>query len=794
MKTINVIENNGIYSCDIDISKEEWLMIMKDDDTPQSYKEAVLSFFYYPTHRASCTAVCNMMGGNQKSLNANIRNLGEYVQKRLGRFQINHSDGGSCYWIIPMCEGKSLPKGGEGTFEWQLRPELVDAINDYLYWFLVERYKKFRTELGQDWAELYKWQLITVSKGKAPLEIISDGVTHSSKATLGGFVNLIDAARDNKTLKYLLSNHPNELQEVLSKLTDESQPLNIRLAVFKSAMINMLPDNGFGSKANDERTASVILTCVNPQKYTIYKYEIYSLFCKYLGIEKKITGQCYSHFLNLLKPLRDIVAQDEELQQLISTSLQGQIKSDMLLAQDVLWILFSSFSKKLDFIYPFLFPNKQRVWLWSIDIASGFRETLEIGSSAKTIKDFRPYKSRNSLRKAYQKDVGNKDLKIPDAYWSFINEVSVGDIVVAFEPRKGYRKQYHLLHGWGYISSDCIVNEANDNPMSRTVQWCGFLTPPIRNEEMSNRLFFLGTTDKQALHIKELLNINTTTIMESRYQKYIDLLKANKNLILTGAPGTGKTFLAKVIAKEMNAEIGFVQFHPSYDYTDFVEGLRPISQDDADKLGFELRNGVFKEFCINALNSKDGIPSYKKIYKKLLSKIHEGEIETLVLKTGKQSQLLRARGDSILFVNPSMDKYDEANTVTWNRLSKLLDNGYNSIDKFNNIKNIDKEIRYVIGGCNSTNYWAVLNYILNNSKDIIDEKKVFVFIIDEINRGEISKIFGELFFSIDPGYRGEEGRVTTQYQNMIEDGDVFKDGFYVPKNVYIIALLSTKNR
>lgn len=73
--------------------------------------------------------------------------------------------------------------------------------------------------------------------------------------------------------------------------------------------------------------------------------------------------------------------------------------------------------------------------------------------------------------------------------------------------------------------------------------------------------------------------------------------------------------------------------------------------------------------------------------------------------------------------------------------------------------------------------------------------EVFVFIIDEINRGEISKIFGELFFSIDPGYRGRRGKVCTQYQNMIaDDGDPFKDGFYVPENVYIIGTMNDIDR
>ena len=63
------------------------------------------------------------------------------------------------------------------------------------------------------------------------------------------------------------------------------------------------------------------------------------------------------------------------------------------------------------------------------------------------------------------------------------------------------------------------------------------------------------------------------------------LLENTKNLILTGAPGTGKTYLAKQIAKAMGCEdneIGFVQFHPSYDYTDFVEGLRPVQNDGSN--------------------------------------------------------------------------------------------------------------------------------------------------------------------------------------------------------------------
>ncbi|GAY29186.1 AAA family ATPase, partial [Prevotella sp. MGM2] len=88
-----------------------------------------------------------------------------------------------------------------------------------------------------------------------------------------------------------------------------------------------------------------------------------------------------------------------------------------------------------------------------------------------------------------------------------------------------------------------------------------------------------------------------------------------------------------------------------------------------------------------------------------------------------------------------------------------------------------------------------MNRVFGLTQNKGDTQRRFVFIIDEINRGEISKIFGELFFSIDPGYRGKNGLVKTQYQNMITDKtDPFYDGFYVPNNVYIIGTMNDIDR
>lgn len=361
MQTIRIQQNGDVYSCDIDISKKEWLELLQDKGMPDEYRDALLRFYYMPGHRGTCTAVSNEIGGDAQSLNSYITKIGQLVQKKLNRFQIVRPSGKPCFWIVPMSKGKKLPKSSDGTFEWLLRTELVEAIHDYLYWYLVEKYKKVRKDIpldGEKYDEIYKWKLLTASEGKTPFEVVANHVAHSSKPEMGGFTNLIDAVRDNKALKYLVETKPSELEIVLNRLADESVELNKRLLEFKTEMAALLPSTGYNSKANDERTASTILTCLNPHKYTIYKYDVYRLYCKYLGVSYKPSGQCFEHFLELLAPLCEITKNDEQVQQLVASSLEGKRKSDLLLAQDVLWVLFSEFPQELGYLQPLLWRKK----------------------------------------------------------------------------------------------------------------------------------------------------------------------------------------------------------------------------------------------------------------------------------------------------------------------------------------------------------------------------------------------------------------------------------------------------
>lgn len=270
----------------------------------------------------------------------------------------------------------------------------------------------------------------------------------------------------------------------------------------------------------------------------------------------------------------------------------------------------------------------------------------------------------------------------------------------------------------------------------------------------------------------------------SNIESYINLLKANKNLVLTGAPGTGKTYLAKEIAKAMDAEVEFVQFHPSYDYTDFVEGLRPIKGSN-NQIFFERKDGEFKKFCKEAIINKsvdnDEFQSYWIEYLlNIPSQITISGIFNIYLSRNKE--LTRLDVNDIRFFE---SEFIHSNSYTYScdDLKIIYDKSYSPEDF-----------------CDA--------YFIRYGEIIISDMKktiglpskhscsggAHVFIIDEINRGELSKIFGELFYAIDPGYRGMRGKVKTQYQNLVDKDDEFADGFYVPENVYILATMNDIDR
>lgn len=247
--------------------------------------------------------------------------------------------------------------------------------------------------------------------------------------------------------------------------------------------------------------------------------------------------------------------------------------------------------------------------------------------------------------------------------------------------------------------------------------------------------------------------------MTEEVQLQYNLLVANKQLIMNGAPGTGKTYSARNeiadillgISNKSEKEkeeikknqLDMVQFHPSYDYTDFIDGIRPDLL--TGNLSYTLKNGSFKSFCRRA-----------------------GVIERI---------------------------YAAGKSVDANNIDDFLSGEDKEIKDFWKKKIEEDKLKKAI---ENTNLKIGEEQGEKDDGTIVDCLPKFLFIIDEINRAEISKVLGEIMYCLDPDYRGKKGAISTQYSTLATDDTFFinkdNDKFFIPSNVYIIGTMNDIDR
>lgn len=683
-KTINT---NGEYSCgDIGVTTEEWLDILNDEKS-KPYHEALLCFLRQKEHKATCTKVSQVYGKPAQYYNSKVYNFSKWVQKRLNRFSVKDADDKDTYWCITMQKGWDTKQG----FQWQLRDELVEALRIYLMKALIDVFRNGKPFNG--YYEEYKWDLLDRSEGKDVLAVF-DGLRGE---------NVIDNPRTDSVIKYLVENEADKTKVCCQHLTDESVSLNERLAAFKSEIKALCPSK-WKNTANDERTASGLLTCVYPETYTFYKDEIYKNICDYFGYTSRKAGKKYEHFLELINGF--VKSYGEEIQQIMLNEIKG-------------------------------FKNKPL------------------------------------------------NLAVQTLFWCM----------------KDYMK-----------------------------------------EELKNKM----TTDT---------NNSSKGIW---YDDVVRIWERRKNVVLYGAPGTGKTYDVPELAVRlcdpafMAAEpsreeivsrynqlktekrIAFTTFHQSLDYEEWIEGLRPVVNENS-QVTYEIESGIFKKLCEEAerpvvKDKQVGIADNAVVWKVSLAGTGDNDVRRECMENNHirigwdgygpvisdETDWSVYNGEGKQILDAYINKMKIGDIVMSCYSSQTIDaigvvvGDYEFEDKFPNykrvrrvnwlVKNINENIVEMNDGKTMTlgTVYRLNSITLDNVKSILEKyntsskmeenDKAYVMVIDELNRGNVSKVFGELITLLEADKR--KGRINAEsvvlpYSNK---------AFHIPNNVYLIATMNTADR
>jgi len=704
---------------------------------------------------------------------------------------------------------------------------------------MISNYKKHIRET-QFSDESYKWILLKNMYGKPDVNAPDffqelKGISFKNLVYYNGIVVLLHIAKER----------PEALRKCFVELFNDDTDLTSRLKRFSDETLKIYRElNETLNHHQDERSMATYLTFHNPGRYMLFKTSVYERYCELINIEKKKPKEKYVHYLELLDDfVNDYVMNDDELIELKDQYLpkdRFEDKEHRLLAQDILYQMLDKAGRQVR-------KNERRYWrIGTSDSNGNYWNQMKARGRASigwpdlgdlSPEDIEKKEIAEMLSNAgyYDGNRGTITRKAGEIY-NFLKVIKPGDVILAQDSNR--------ILGVGVVEDEIVIYYPGESfPHVRNVSW-KVNEPENFFSEDGKLTSVFEITDKQTISRADRLlfgTISTTTIMNTG-----DQIQLAKNIILYGPPGTGKTYNSinhavsvleskpiQVLASESRAEVKrrfdqykeagrvvFTTFHQSMSYEDFIEGIKP--QVLNNEVVYQIEHGLFKRISIDAAfsitqltDSKEAkkVLTFYQLYDQMVASIeetlsNENAKVYYPTKSGGQVQIAGISDQGNILVRHING--ERVYTVSKDRLAKL-DQAITNLD---DVSNIDTEFREIIGGSNSSAYWAVLSTLRtlkpqgtaqSKGEYSIEDKlaavktlrstdfqrkdlKPYVIIIDEINRGNISQIFGELITLIEDDKRlGRKEAIETTLPYS-------KEKYGVPPNLYIIGTMNTADR
>ena len=570
-------------------------------------------------------------------------------------------------------------------------------IDESVFHDVIVKYKNFLKTKEWGSQELYKWEAVSVFQKNWDIDAtnLSDMLKRSLSATMNLLVS--QSSYPGKMIQVMAEWAPDEIRSMFKALYDESEDVCERIETFKQSAMTVFQryNHGENNHYQDEHAISVYLWLRYPDKYYIYQFGIIKNVAERLNtglvFKKGAYKQNMAQFYPLYDELNCLVKSDAELATLLGKHISGKNRyySDpelKTLTVDVGHYI-GRYLEEKDFV----------------KVESVQDENPSVEQPHDDVQDGSDDSPRNywwlvakpSIWRLYDMGVGevqsytlfNNNGNQRRIYKNFLN-AKVGDVVIGYEATP--TKQIVALLEIAKENNGKELFFKKKETFANPVDYATFKDI----DELSGMEFlknkngsFFKLTEDEFNILMDIIREENPIVKQKEFETYDDdaflkevfmskeelstlkkLLTTKKNIILQGAPGTGKTFAATRLAYAMmgqkdKSRVEFVQFHQNYSYEDFIMGYKPEEEG-----GFVLQKGVFYKFC---------------------------------------------------------------------RMAKAA------------------------------------------------PEKSFFFIIDEINRGNLSKIFGELLMLIENSYRSDKHAVKLAYSD---------EKFYVPDNLYIIGMMNTADR